>query len=83
VSTIIKLKKIVEQNAADVFNIKIAKSGLLESLKIVKYLKKMRKKLMIGCMMESLVGLSTSLHWAYGSGDFDYVDLDSYLLIKS
>jgi len=80
--TLKEVKKIVEQNAADVFNIKIAKSGLWESLKIVRYLKKMKKRLMIGCMMESLVGLSASLHWAYGSGDFDFVDLDSFLLLK-
>lgn len=74
--------KIVQEDAADIFNIKIAKSGLLESLKIVDYAKKMKKKLMIGCMMESKLGLATSVQWAYGSGDFSYVDLDSFLLLK-
>ncbi len=75
-------KRIVEEDAAQVFNIKIAKMGLLEALKAVKYLKSMKKKLMIGCMMESAIGLSTAVQWAAGSGAFEFVDLDSFLLLR-
>lgn len=80
--TLKDVKKIVEQDAADVVNIKIAKSGLIESLKIAEYVKRINKKLMIGCMMESKIGLVTSVHWACSTGDFDFIDLDSFLLLK-
>ena len=76
-------KRIVEADAAQVFNVKIAKKGLEEAIKTVKYLKSAKKKLMIGCMMESAAGLSTSVQWAIGSGCFDFVDLDSFLLLKN
>ena len=34
-------------------------------------------KLMIGCMTETMVGLSAGICLAAGTGAFDYVDLDS------
>ncbi|OPY75853.1 MAG: L-Ala-D/L-Glu epimerase [Syntrophorhabdus sp. PtaU1.Bin058] len=34
-------------------------------------------KTMIGCMTETMVGLSTAIHMAAGTGAFDYIDLDS------
>ncbi|MBI4218251.1 MAG: dipeptide epimerase [Elusimicrobia bacterium] len=76
-------RSLVKKNAADIYNLKIAKSGLVESLRMAEYLKKRGKKLMIGCMMESPIGLAASVHWACGSGDFSYCDLDSFLLLKS
>ncbi|MHC4929710.1 MAG: hypothetical protein ACYTFU_08540 [Planctomycetota bacterium] len=32
---------------------------------------------MIGCMTETMLGLSTAIYCAMGSGAFDYIDLDS------
>ncbi len=75
-------KKIIDADAADVLNIKIAKLGLLESFKVARVARAAGKKLMIGCMMESTVGLATSVFWAIGSGIFHYIDLDSFLLLK-
>ncbi len=75
-------KKILEADAADVFNIKIARMGLLEAMRTAKYVWSRGKKLMIGCMMESTIGLSTAVQWAVGSGQFSFVDLDSFLLLK-
>ena len=75
-------RALVEAGAGDVFNVKLAKIGLLESLKIARYLKKAGKRLMIGCMMESRAGLSASVQWACGTGVFDFVDLDSFLLLR-
>ncbi len=69
-------------HAADIFNIKLAKSGLSESIRMAEYLRKMKKKLMIGCMMESAIGIAASVHWACGSGWFDFIDLDSFLILK-
>lgn len=80
--TLQDLKELLDRDAADVFNIKIAKIGLLDSLNIARKVLKAKKKLMIGCMMESALGLAASVHWAIGSGIFDFVDLDSFLLLK-
>jgi L-alanine-DL-glutamate epimerase-like enolase superfamily enzyme len=77
-----RARRIAETGAADCLNLKLAKSGLLESIRIADYAKKMKLKLMIGCMMESPVGLSVPVHWACGSGDFSFVDLDSFLLLR-
>ncbi len=76
-------KRIIEADAADVFNIKIARMGLLQGLRTAQYVWSLGKKLMIGCMMESAIGLSTAVQWASGSGQFSFIDLDSFLLLKS
>jgi hypothetical protein len=36
---------------------------------------------MLGCMLESDWGIRTAVHLACGSGAFDYLDLDSHVLI--
>jgi L-Ala-D/L-Glu epimerase len=57
-------------------NIKIAKSGIQESLHIARIARESGLKLMIGCMTETMVGLSAGIYFASGFGAFDYVDLD-------
>ena len=69
--------QVLDREAADVINVKIAKTGLQESLEIVSLAKAAGKRLMIGCMRESLRGLAASAHLACGTGAFDFVDLDS------
>jgi hypothetical protein len=32
---------------------------------------------MIGCMTETMTGLSAAIHCAMGTGVFDYIDMDS------
>jgi len=83
VSTLENAQSILDAGAADVFNLKLAKSGLLESVKIAELAGKAGIKLMIGCMMESASGLSASVQWALGSGCFDFHDLDSFLLLNA
>lgn len=58
-------------------NMKIAKSGILETKKIHDLAQKLGMRIMMGCMVESFVGLSSSILFAMGHGDFDYIDLDS------
>ncbi|OPY02439.1 MAG: L-Ala-D/L-Glu epimerase [Syntrophorhabdus sp. PtaB.Bin184] len=58
-------------------NIKIAKSGVTESLSIMKLAKKGGVRLMAGCMTETMTGLSAGIAMAMGTGVFDYIDLDS------
>jgi L-Ala-D/L-Glu epimerase len=67
----------VEAEAGDGVNLKIAKSGIAESLEIVRVARRHGLKLMIGCMTETMVGLSAAIYCALGSAAFDYVDLDS------
>ncbi|MDD5008856.1 MAG: enolase C-terminal domain-like protein [Syntrophorhabdaceae bacterium] len=70
-------RRAIEENLCDGVNIKIAKSGLFESQKILAMAKQHAMKVMIGCMTETMVGLSAAIHLAAGTGAFDYIDLDS------
>jgi L-alanine-DL-glutamate epimerase-like enolase superfamily enzyme len=69
--------KVIENQLAHGVNIKIAKSGIEESGKILKCAKKAGLKCMIGCMTETMIGLSASIFMAAGTNSFDYIDLDS------
>lgn len=75
-------KKIIEEKACHGFNLKLAKCGLLTTLEIAPLAVAARLKLMIGCMAESKIGLAASVHLACGLGVFDWVDLDSDVLLK-
>ena len=77
VDTISDVKRALDEEACDGVNIKIAKSGITESLEIVQLARINGLKLMIGCMTETMVGLSAGIHLAAGTGSFGYVDLDS------
>lgn len=70
------LKRAVEDHLCHGINIKIAKSGISESLKLYNLAKKQGLKLMMGCMTETMVGLSAGINFAAGKGGFDYIDLD-------
>jgi L-alanine-DL-glutamate epimerase-like enolase superfamily enzyme len=76
------LRRAIEENLCDGVNIKIAKSGLSESQKILAIAKGHAMKVMIGCMTETMVGLSAAIHLAAGTGAFDYIDLDSIHFLR-
>ncbi|MFH2202609.1 MAG: enolase C-terminal domain-like protein [Elusimicrobiota bacterium] len=73
--------RLAEHDAVDVVNVKVAKTGLRESLAIIAIARAAGMKLMIGCMQESARGLAPSVHLACGTGAFDFVDLDSDALL--
>jgi L-alanine-DL-glutamate epimerase-like enolase superfamily enzyme len=75
-------QRAIDRGLGDGVNIKIAKSGIAESLAILKLAKSAGMKLMIGCMTETMVGLSAGIYLAAGTGAFDYIDLDSIHLIQ-
>lgn len=77
VFSITDCQRVIEHSLADGINIKIAKSGIMQSRQIIRLAKKAKLKLMIGCMTETMVGLSTAIYCAAGSAAFDYIDLDS------
>ncbi len=75
--------RLFEAGAADGVNIKVAKSGLLGALDIIRTAERFKKRLAIGCMEESKLGLAASVHLACGTGAFEWVDLDSVFLLES
>jgi L-alanine-DL-glutamate epimerase-like enolase superfamily enzyme len=89
-------RRVVSDRLARGVNIKLAKSGLVKSQEILNEFRAKRQikapitlrsspsasLFMIGCMAESKIGLSAAVHFACGLGVFDYVDLDSDLLLK-
>ena len=73
--------RVARMDAAHGINVKLAKSGLSDSLKIVAIAQSAGLDLMLGCMMESDWGIGAAVHFACGTGAFRYLDLDSHLLI--
>ena len=72
----------VKEKMGHGINIKMAKSGIKGSEQIMKTAKKNGMKLMIGCMTETMTGLSSGIYMAAGTGAFDYVDLDGVHFIR-
>ena len=70
-------RRVIDNDLADGINIKIAKSGIDHSAKIYTLAKRAGLKLMLGCMTETMTGLSAAINFAAGKGGFDYIDLDS------
>jgi L-Ala-D/L-Glu epimerase len=58
-------------------NVKAAKSGIAGSLAIIQLAQRHGMKLMAGCMIETMTGLSSGINMALGTGIFAYIDLDS------
>lgn len=68
---------IVRTGCADVINIKLMKSGIVEALDIAAIARSANIRLMMGCMLESRLALGCAAHFAAGLGGFDFVDLDT------
>jgi L-alanine-DL-glutamate epimerase-like enolase superfamily enzyme len=73
--------RVFDTGAADGVVIKIAKSGILGALDIIQTARRFGKKVAIGCMEESKLGLAASVHLACGTGIFEWIDLDSVFLL--
>ena len=74
--------RLIKEEAVDYVNIKLMKSGISDALAIVEMVKSANLRLMIGCMAESSLGVNQSVHFALGTGAFDFHDLDSPLMLK-
>ncbi|MBI4397695.1 MAG: hypothetical protein HY586_01045 [Candidatus Omnitrophica bacterium] len=72
----------IRRGLVDMISIKLAKSGVAETLRIMSLAGKNKIGLMMSCMAESAAGLTASVHLAAGTGAFTYVDLDSFYLLK-
>ena len=73
---------LLKNDAVDGVNVKVQKSGLAGAWQIVTLCRAARKQLMIGCMLESGLGIAVAAHLAGGCGAFAHVDLDSHRLLS-
>lgn len=76
-----EVMRLLSTGAVNVINIKLQKSGLVDSLNIAAICHATRTPLMIGAMAESRLGASASAHFAAGVGGFRYIDLDTPMLM--
>jgi L-alanine-DL-glutamate epimerase-like enolase superfamily enzyme len=74
--------RIFSTTAVHGVNVKLMKSGITGAIEIIRVAKAAGKKLMIGCMLESEIGMAASVALACGTGAFDYIDLDGHLLLN-
>ncbi len=75
--------RIVREGLAQVVNIKIAKCGVMEALEITAIARAGMLGLMIGGMVETRIAMGFSAHFAAGLGGFDWIDLDTPLLLAT
>ena len=71
------LRRVIDEDLGGGVNVKIAKSGPREALALLRMARRAGLRTMIGCMSETMVGLSAGILLAGGAGGFDYIDLDS------
>lgn len=67
--------------AGSMINIKITKSGVIESLRMITAAKSLGLGMMIGGMLETEIAMGFSLQMAAGLGGFEMIDLDTPFFI--
>uniref|UniRef100_A0A7J3ZJJ6 Dipeptide epimerase n=1 Tax=Fervidicoccus fontis TaxID=683846 RepID=A0A7J3ZJJ6_9CREN len=73
----------IREGAADVINIKLMKAGgFLESLRIAQMSEVSGVKNMVGCMLETRLGITIASHLVGVSKNVEHVDLDSDLFLQ-
>ncbi|MEW5851316.1 MAG: dipeptide epimerase [Myxococcota bacterium] len=77
VGSLADLHRVVAEKAANVVNIKIMKSGLVDALELITVARAHGLGLMIGGMVETQLAMTTSACLAAGMGGFSFVDLDT------
>ena len=73
--------RIARDGLATVLNIKLSKSGVVGGLAIAAIARAAGLGLMIGGMVETRLGIGFAAHFAAGVGGFDWIDLDTPLLL--
>jgi len=74
--------RLVSSTAVHGLNLKINKCGIAGVLNIIPIAKAAGRRLMLGCMLETRRSIAVSLAIACGTGAFDFIDLDSHLLLN-
>ena len=74
--------RLATTTAVQGFNLKINKNGIAGVLDCIAIARTSGRKLMLGCMLETRRSIAVSLALACGTGAFDFLDLDSHLLLN-
>ena len=75
--------KVIQQKAADMINIKLMKSGGIHAArKIAAIAEAADVPCMVGCMVETKVGIAAGCHFATSQSIVKYADLDSHVTLK-
>ena len=77
VTTAADALRAAREGAVNCVNIKLMKAGLAEALDIAAICRAAGIRLMIGGMVESILAMTVSAHFAAGQGGFTFVDLDT------
>ncbi len=73
--------RLITMGAANVITIKLMKSGIVGALDIAALCRVYHVQLMIGAMIETRLAICASAHVAAGLGGFQFVDLDTPMLL--
>jgi L-Ala-D/L-Glu epimerase len=73
--------RLIAMGAANVITIKLMKSGIVGALDIAALCRVHHVQLMIGAMIETRLAISAAAHVAAGLGGFQFVDLDTPMLL--
>lgn len=73
---------LLREDAVDGINLKLMKSGIGGALQIMALCQAAGKPLMLGCMLESPLGIAAAAQIAGGTGSFAFLDLDSPRLLS-
>ncbi len=82
VRTVASVERAATERAGTMINIKIMKSGVLESHAMIMAARRAGLKLMIGGMLESEIAMGISLQLAAGTNAIDFYDLDTPFFFK-
>jgi L-alanine-DL-glutamate epimerase-like enolase superfamily enzyme len=74
--------RLVREGGAHAINLKLMKSGVVESLSMWTLARACGLELMMGGMVESTLAMSSAAHFAAGLGGFSWADLDTHLFIR-
>jgi L-alanine-DL-glutamate epimerase-like enolase superfamily enzyme len=73
--------RLIAMGAVNGINIKLMKTGVVESLDIAAICRATSTQLMIGSMIESRLGVGFAAHFVAGQGSFRFIDLDTPMLL--
>ncbi len=73
--------RLIQMRAVSGINIKLMKTGLIESMDIAALCRANNIQLMIGAMIESRLAIAAATHFVAGIGGFRYIDLDPPMLL--
>jgi len=80
--SVAEVRHLIETDAVDGINVKLMKSGIGGALEIIALCRAAGRKLMLGCMLETGLGIAAAAQIAAGTGAFDFLDLDSHRLLR-